>query len=219
MRYTLLLLTIIAGLSCHGQKSAFHKGALILSVSEGSTTANYSTMNTTSMENPRAKFNCEMDGIRDPLFIEFGLSNRWGIGLSSGADIFSVSSKDYYGFNTVDNKPLEVTTSEFTFDLNYHLYSSKRVDWSIYTSVGSFSVGFKEKMGENEFNYMAKGGIVRAGTKFRYYFWKRLGVLGMLSTYSGNAGQTENSSSHEGQSYSTNITGTAMEFGLCFRFF
>jgi hypothetical protein len=201
MKHYLLLIALLIGYTCSGQKSAFHKGALLVSISEGSTTANYSTMNTTNIENPRAKFNCEMDGIRDPLFIEFGISRRWGIGLSSGADIFSVNSK------------------EFTFDLNYHLYSGRRVDWSVYTSVGSFSVGFKEKIGETDFNYMAKGGIFRVGTKFRYYFWKRLGVLGMLSSYSGNAEQTKNSSSYEGQKYSTNITGTAVEFGLCFRFF
>jgi hypothetical protein len=213
------LLFFLSAFTSSAQRQAFHKGAFLLSISEGSTTANYSTSNTTNLSQPREKFSCEMDGIRDPLFIEYGLSKRWGIGLSSGADIFSVNSFDYYGFKTPENKPLTVTTSEFTFDLNYHLYISKRFDWSVYSSLGSFSVGFKQQVGETNYDYKAKGGIFRVGTKFRYYFWKRLGFMMMLSSYSGNASPKQGSAIHEGgQTYSTNISGTATEWGLCFRF-
>jgi len=201
------------------QAQAFHKGALLLSVSEGSTTAKYATSERSNMVKPTLKFSSEIDGLRDPFFIEFGLSDHWGIGLSSGNDIFNVDSKKYYGFNTMENKPIEVMTSEFTFDLNYHLYSSKRLDLSVYSSVGSFSVGFNEKAGENTYNYKAKGGIVRTGAKLRYYFWKRLGVMFMWSTYSGNASPKEGTSSFEGHHYATKITGRATELGLCFRLF
>jgi hypothetical protein len=111
-------------------------------------------------------------------------------------------------------------TSEFTFDLNYHLFANQNIDCSVYASAGSFSVTFQQNLGENKINYMAKGNIVRAGTKFRYYFWNRLGALAMLSYYSGNATKpSAQNKMPEGQSYSTSIKGAAMEVGLCFRLF
>jgi hypothetical protein len=196
---------------------AFHKGALLVSISEGSTKAKYSTSSNSS---PSRQYSSEINGVRDPFFVEFGLCNRIGIGFSSGNDIFKVNSNEFYGFKTAHNLPLEVKTSEFTFDLNYHMFSNQKIDCSVYGSFGSFSVAFKESLGENKINYMAKGSIVRAGTKFRYYFWNRLGALAMLSWYSGNATKpTAQSKMPEGQNYSTSIKGVAMEVGLCFRFF
>ncbi|MES2618638.1 MAG: hypothetical protein V4613_12220 [Bacteroidota bacterium] len=198
---------------------AFKKGCLLLSISEGSTTAKYSTTNTAqTTESPATQFS-EMDGIRDPLFIEFGLSNRWGIGLSTGNDLFDVDPNKYYGFNLSDNKKVNVKTSEFTFDVNYHLYTRKRLDWSIYTSFGSFGVAFSGKDGDAAYNYKAKGGIIRVGSKLRYYFWKRLGVLGMVSQYSGTASTDGVKGNTVGTNTATTISGYALEFGLCFRFF
>ncbi len=202
------------------QGQAFHKRALLISISEGSTAAQYTTSNTNSGSKPVTKSSSEMDGVRDPLMIEYGLCKRIGIGLTSGGDIFKVDSRAFYGFNTSDNKPLEVKTSEFTFDFNYHVYISKRLDCAAFASIGGFSVAYNTRIGENNFKYEANGGIVRVGTKVRYYFCKRLGVLGMLSSYSGNATPEKTAKIYEGQQdYSTSISGVAMEFGLCFRFF
>ena len=214
------LFSLITALLAFGQVSeaqSFKKGSLLLSVSGGSTTATYSTENTQTGQNA---FSRKMDGIRDPLFVELGIGKGWGIGLSSGNDLFSMSSKDFYGFRSDGDRLLDIKTSEFTFDLNYHLYSGRRTDWSVYTSAGTFGVDYKQQSGENTFNYSAKGGIVRVGTKLRYYFWKRLGALAMLSSYSGSAAPTRCPPTGAGVSnYSTRISGTALEFGLCFRFF
>ncbi len=202
---------------------AFRKGCLLLSISEGSTTAKYSTTNHNAAGNTEAMATqihmADMDGVRDPLFLEFGLSNRWGIGLSSGNDLFTLNPQTYYGFKRSDGKSITAKTSEFTFDINYHFYTRKKVDLSVYTSLGSFGVAFSGKDGETAYNYNSKGGIVRAGIKARYYFWKRLGVMGMISTYSADASTDGLKGITVGNNTSTSIKGTALEFGLCFRFF
>lgn len=204
---------------------AFKKGCLLLSLSEGTTAANYSTNNHSANQNtPENKgasafYGSDMDGIRDPLFIEFGLSNRWGIGLSTGNDLFTIDPSKFYGFKRSDNQAITAKTSEFTFDINYHFYTRKKVDLSVYTSLGSFGVAFNGKDGDQTYNYNAKGGIARLGIKARYYFWKRLGVMGMLSTYSGTAATDGLQGITVGNNTSTTIKGSAVEFGLCFRFF
>ena len=204
---------------------AFKKGCLLLSISEGSTSANYSTNNhSADLINPEDKkasafFSSDMDGVRDPLFFEFGLSKRWGVGLSTGNDLFTLDPNNFYGFQRSDNKSVTAKTSEFTFDINYHFYTRQKVDLSVYTSLGSFGVAFNSKDGDQTYNYNAKGGIARAGIKARYYFWKRLGVMGMLSTYSGTAATDGIKGNTVATNTSTTIKGSAMEFGLCFRFF
>jgi hypothetical protein len=215
----ILLFSLMSSQLLRGQ--AFHKGALLLSISEGSTSATYSTSNVRNSPTAVLHFSKQMDGIRDPLFIEYGLSNRWGIGLSQGNDLFTVNAHDYYGYHTAGDKPLDVKTSELTLDLNYHFLVRKRIDWCIYGSAGLFGVSYLDNTpafdGTN--NYKAKGGITRVGSKLRYYFWKRLGVLVMVSAYSGNANPLQSPGFTENQGYSTKISGTATEFGLCFRFF
>lgn len=204
---------------------AFKKGCLLLSVSDGSTSANYTThnlsANPSNAEKGRAYAYCssDMDGIRDPLFFEFGLSKHWGVGLSTGNDLFTLNPTNFYGFQRTDKKAITAKTSEFTFDLNYHFYTSQKVDLSVYSSLGSFGVAFNEKEGDQTYNYNAKGGIVRGGIKARYYFWKRLGVMGMLSTYTGTAATDGIKGNTVGTNTSTTIKGSAVEFGLCFRFF
>lgn len=198
---------------------AFRKGCLLLSISEGSTTAHYTTGQSVAgnSELP-VRHTCKMDGVRDPLFVEFGLTDRWGIGLSSGNDIFNVNPSQYYGFHLSGDKNVSAKTSEFTFDVNYHLYTGRKTDLSLYTSIGSFGVAFSGKEGDYNYNYNAKGGIIRFGGKARYYFFKRLGVLGMISYYSGSASPSGIKSNTVAEDIHTNIKGYALEFGLCFRF-
>ena len=197
-------------------RRAFDKGSLLISISEGSTTARYSTTYTGETNLPTTRFSNEMDGIRDPLFIEFGLSRRWGIGLSSGADIFHVNTKNYYNMNSTPGSESKVTTSEFTFDVNYHIYTSAKKDLSVYGSVGAFGLSFNGMDGDQKVNYEAKGGIMRFGLKYRYYFFKRLGALVMVSAYSADAAPVKEKTSSP---YSTSLNGEAFEFGLCFRIF
>ena len=160
-----------------------------------------------------------VDGIRDPLIIELGLTKKWGIGLSSGADIFSINPSRYYGFKLPDNKTIKVSTSELTFDLNYHYLVNKKLDLSAFTSVGLFSLAYTGNVSDFKYSHQSKGGIVRVGTKARYYFYKRLGVMGILSMYSATASPKRIKDNSVGTNSITTISGRALEFGLCFRFF
>ena len=197
---------------------SFKKGSFLVSVSEGSTTANYTTRDMSKNMFPTV-YKSEVDGVRDPLIIEYGLTNKWGIGLSSGADIFQVNPSRYYGFKLPGNKPVEVTTSELTFDVNYHYFVNKKIDLSAFSSVGLFSIAYKGQASDYSYSHESQGAILRVGTKARYYFYKRLGVMGIASLYTGTASPQCNNENTVGNNNATNITGRALEFGLCFRFF
>ncbi len=195
----------------------FRKGTLIVGISEGSTKAFYSTSDISTPKPTPVKKKC-MDGVRDPLVIEYGVSNRWSIGLTSGNDIFTVNSNDFYGFSTTSNK-VDVKTSELTFDVNYHFYVSKKLDLSVFSGCGAFSVAVKGNDNDNYYNYTANGNIVRVGTRARYYFYKRLGAFGMVSSYNGKSSPKDVRGNTVGNNYSTKINGFAVEMGLCYRFF
>jgi hypothetical protein len=194
---------------------SFKKGTLLVSVSEGSTLANYKTkehINST----PQLINSDVIIGVRDPLIIEYGVSNKWSIGLSSGNDIFNINPSKYYGFST-SNNIVKTTTSELTFDVNYHVFVNKRLDLSVFASGGIFNI--KIAGNDNDFFYKheASGLIARYGTKARYYFYKRFGVVGMISSYLANASSENIKGNTEAKMYSTHINGLAIEAGLCFK--
>jgi len=197
---------------------AFKKGSLLVSITEGWTTANYTTRDINSPV-PTTLAEGEVGGIRDPLIIEYGLTNKFGIGLSSGTDVFKVNPSRFYNFRIPGNEAAEVKTSELTFDLNYHYMVTKKLDLSAFTSLGVFSVAFEGSKDDFKYKYEATGGIVRFGTKARYYVYKRFGVMGMASLFSGSGTPDKEKRNTIGNAYSTNLTGYAFELGLCFRFF
>lgn len=197
---------------------SFKKGSLLVSLSEGSTTANYTTRDL-NKSNMQTIYKSEVDGEREPLCIEFGLTNKWGIGLSSGTDIFKISPNRYYGFKLPNNEFLKVSTSEFTVDINYHYFVNRKLDLAAYSSIGLFSIVSKGQVSDVSYNHQSSGAIVRVGTKARYYFCKRIGIMGILSTYSGTASPKGIKENTVGNNTATTITGRALEFGLCFRFF
>lgn len=213
--YFAILVFIFAFVASYAQ--AYRKGSLLISISEGSTWANYTTINM-NPENPPVKKRRCIDGVRDPLIIDYALTDRWSIGLTSGADIFKVKSSEFYGFGDAD-KTLKITTGEFTFDCSYHVFVNKRLDLSVSTSTGIFATTFNETDGETTYKYSANGTIHRFGTRVRYYFWKRLGAFGMASTYFANSSPKDVKDNTVGKNYDTKIDGFAIEGGLCFRFF
>ncbi len=193
-------------------EKAFKKGTLLVSISGGSTNANYGTKELGSGITYR---NVNMDGIRDPLFFEYGISNKFGIGFSSGTDFFDINTKEFYNIQgeTKIEPTIEAATSETTFDFNYHALVTPRLDVSLYTSFGAFGLKLQGK----EQKYEAKGAILRGGINARYYIWNRFGILGMASIYSANASPEKVKNNTFGQNYSTSINGYALEFGFCFR--
>lgn len=212
---SIVAFTLLFGTQFSASAQAYKKGNLTISVSEGSTFANYSTTNEGGTK-PVSVYNEGMPGVRDPFAIQYGVSNRWSIGLTSGNDIFTVNPSKFYGFTTSDNK-VTVTTNELTFDVNYHVFVNKRLDLSVYASTGLFSISIKGNDGDKFYKHQSNGTIVRYGTKAHYYFFKRLGAVGMISSYLANSSPKDVKGNNEAKTYSTKINGVAIEAGLCFR--
>lgn len=214
-----ILSTSNAQISSKIPSKSFRKGCLLVSISEGVTTAKYTT--STYNDGQTTKVNSQViTGERDPLIVEFGLTDRIGIGFCSGADIFRVNPSRFYGFNLQNSSDkIKATTSEFTFDLNYHVFTAPRTDASVFTSFGFFGIAFSGKNGDYNYKYNANGGMVRVGTKIRYYFYKRLGAFGMFSCYTGSACPKGEKGNNVGKNINTTVSGAALEIGLCYRFF
>lgn len=189
---------------------AFRKGALLISVSEGATHASFTTNNT----NDGHMVNEEINGDRDPLTLEYGLSKHWGIGINMGGDVLRTDPKALYGVNS-GGKKSEVVMSECTIDANYHYFVTKRTDISAFGSVGFADVTFKGKDGDAAYNYAAGGGIIRVGTKAKYYFYRRIGVMCMVSAYSAGYSPKDVKTNTIAVNIDTKIKGYAIEFGLC----
>src|SRR5262245_47006007 len=107
--FAVFCIAVLMGAQAHAQ--AFRKGSLQLSVSEGATFAHYATTNT--RDGGRVTDN--INGDRDPLTIEYGLSDRWSVGISMGGDVFRLDPNTFYGIKEQEKKTV-ATTSEITFD-------------------------------------------------------------------------------------------------------
>ncbi len=216
-RFTVLA-ALLALLFAHtGYGQAFRKGSLFISISEGATHANYSTQG-----DGGGITKDHINGDRDPLTIEYGLSKKWGVGVNLGTDIFKVNTESFYGFQTTTGIATAYM-SEFTLDGHYHYYVTKHSDLSAFASVGFSSVYFegRDRKGDNaspDYKYNAGGGIIRIGARGKYYFKSRFGVIGMVSLFSASCKPKDIGENAAGQTYRTKIKGSAIEFGLCYRF-
>lgn len=197
------------------QAQAFRRGSLLVSISEGSTWSNYSTTDL-SAPKPKPRTQC-IYGVRDPFFIEYGISNRWSLGMSSATDVFHVNPHDFYGTRSDKANTVKSSTSEFTFDGNYHVFVGKRLDLSVFASLGIFSMNIRENQNDVNYTYTSKGNSIRVGTKVRYYFLKRFGAFGMISSYAANTSPKGVKGNTFGNTYSTSLNGFAIEAGFCYR--
>lgn len=186
-----------------------------MSLSEGSTYSTYTTTNTTAAAGDGVKQG-DNNGCRDPLAIEYGLSDKWGVGLNLGTDIYNVNPSSFYNFQTTTNN-VKAFMSEFTLEANYHFFTADKIDLSGFVSLGLASVSINEKDGDAVNKYNAGGGIARIGAKGRYYLTRRLGVLAILSAFSANCSTKGDTGNTVANNYSTSIKGHALEFGLCYR--
>lgn len=238
----LLSFCMLAATTSQAQK-AFQRGSLMVSISEGSTIGSYktsgssvtvagtSTATPSGMTHRSEPIAVEDDshpttshhhcspGTRDPLVVEYGITDKISLGITCGNDLFNVKP-EFYGLTMSGNKPLNVKTDEVTFDGAYHFYVNKRLDLSAFGAIGHFAVYFdaKENTDSKVYSYKANGGIVRGGVRARYYFYKRLGVFGQVSSYAGKCSPNGVKTNNVGQDYKTQISGSTIEAGLCFRF-
>jgi hypothetical protein len=212
---SLAVLLLMLSFSYQMQAQAFRKGSLLVSISEGSNYSNYSTSDNTTGK-PAALKTEVIQGTRDPIIIEYGISNKFSIGLTSGADVFNINPSQFYGVES-GNKSAKATTSEVTIDCGYHFFVNKRLDMSVFTAMGAFSVVMKGGNGDATYKYTANGNIARVGTRVRYYFFRRLGAFGMLSSYTSSGTTQGVKDNTVANNYKTSINGFTIEAGLCFR--
>jgi hypothetical protein len=121
-----LVLEIVILIAFHGLSRAqsFHKGALMISLSEGSTHTVYTTNNMVTNDGGKTD---HINGDRDPLTVEYGLSNHFGIGLNMGTDIIKVNPETFYGFKVSKNY-VNAYMSEITVDGYYHFFNTRHTD-------------------------------------------------------------------------------------------
>ena len=77
-----VMLLLVCLFSDHSFAQSFKKGSLTVSLSEGTTYSTFSTNTTTPSGNERYAGN--ITGNRDPITIEYGLTNHWGLGPQYG---------------------------------------------------------------------------------------------------------------------------------------
>ena len=213
--YKLYIVVAIALLAHSVSAQSFKKGSLLISLSEGTT---YSTFSTTSDNtgNSDVLHTGNITGTRDPITIEYGLTDHWGLGINIGGDIYHADQSKYYGFQTTTND-IKVITSELTLDANYHFFVTRHFDLAAFASLGFSSASFNGSDGDHSYQYKSGGRIIRTGTKARYYITRRLGVMGMVSTFATQNTSDCVKSNTVGNGYTTTIKGSAIEFGLVYR--
>jgi hypothetical protein len=192
---------------------AFRKGFFVFNVSEGWTGGTYQT---STGEGSKVIAIGHEGGDRDPFCVEYGISKHFGIGLSSGADIYNVDPEKYYGFGASLTRA-KVTTADFTLDFGYHFMTTAKTDFAVVASFGGSSASMKGSDGDINYQYTAHGNVARLALHSRLYFSNHFGFLAMASIFAmGNAtkGVTDN---NVGNGYTTTVCGTALEFGLCYR--
>lgn len=210
---SLCIIAFFLIVSGNAPAQSFHKGSLLVSLSEGTTYTNYETRdNSTS---PGMLRDYHLNGDRDPLIVEYGLSKKWGIGILMGGDVFHINPSAYYQVYSTDRK---VITSELTLEGNYHFYTNRKWDLAGCLGVGFAGVSFNATNGDGtNVKYNAGGNIIRLSGKARYYVLKRLGILGIVSTYASSCSPDPTKNNSIDKQTQTNITGIAYEFGICYR--
>lgn len=239
---SLITIGLLALGSLSQAQTAFHRYALLVSVTGGPARAQYSTRDNSSSGISDLKYRESIRGEADPLIVEFGITNRIGIGFSMGGDAFRIDANKFYNYRAADDtKKIMSSTHYVSMDVSFHPYVTKHFDISTYLGMGSFKVDAYdntkwESQIENQSTnadqgiapggcyepsryYAAKGSIIRAGVNARYYFRKRFGVMAMLTGFTGAAKPKGSTEYSFGNNYSTIVTGYSAEFGLCFRFF
>ncbi len=213
----LYMVIAIALLTYSASAQSFKKGSFLISLSEGTTYSTFSTT-TNNTGNSDVLHTGNITGNRDPITIEYGLTNHWGLGINMGGDIYHADPSKYYGFQTATND-IKVITSELTLDANYHFFVTRHFDLAAFASLGFSSVSFNGNDGDHSYQYKSGGLLVRTGTKARYYITKRFGVMGMVSTFATQNGTDGVKGNTVGNGYTTSLKGSAIEFGLVYRVF
>ncbi len=196
---------------------SFKKGTLLIGISEGSTLARYTTSDVYTHQIISEQI---IKGLRDPFQIEYGLSNKWGLAISFGNDIFKINPQTFYRYNYASQ--MKSKTSESILEVNYHFYNTQKWDIALFAGIGCFKTElfdiYSKYLNDSKVVY-DKGRISRTGVKLRYYLLNRLSLLAMLSAFNGYSfsDNTKLSDDIPLQRIQTSVKGVTLEFGLSYR--
>ncbi len=230
--YSFIAFIALVSTATAQSRPSFRKGSLLVSVTEGATFTRFTTYNRGAAATAnRAPLTATTEGVntgtrdvindgnvngdRDPLIIEYGVSNKVGLSLSMGGDVLNLNTGQYYD-HSLPGKTKAIT-SEVTADVNYHFFTTPRVDLSAFFSLGIASVMLKEQNTEHSYSYEATGGLSRLGARARYYITRRFGIVGMASVFATSLSSKDVTNNTMGAGYDTQIRGAAVEFGPCWR--
>ncbi len=223
---------LLTALSSYAQKAevlpkAFYKGCLVTSITGGPGKALFTTFN-----NNGDMVHSDMAVAQiDPLIMEYGLTDKIGIGLSRGGENYNIDANKFFNVGVAEgDQTMWTSTKYLTADLSYHPFTTKRIDVSLVASAGFFKVTgdcykFSEWSCSSQplYSYRGKGAVARAGIRARYYFTKRFGLMALAYGFSGIAKAKYQPNAITDQKnntgYYTSISGGGLEFGLCFRIF
>ncbi len=210
------------------QPLAFYKRCLVTSITGGPSSALY----TTRTNDGRPSHSDRLTGSIDPIIMEYGITNRLGIGFSHGGETYYVNANDFYNANVQEGSEYMFSTTKYlTLDLSYHPFVTKRLDLALFTGIGYYNVSgscynnnFDDKWSMPAlYNYNGRGAVARVGVRSRFYLTKRFGVMGLLYAFNGYAKEKQKpntvSDAVNNSSYSTSLTGVGAELGICYRLF
>ena len=206
---------------------AFYKGCLVTSITRGPSKAIY----TTASDYKKQSHEEVLRGKIDPLIMEYGITDKIGVGFSLGGENYDVNVNDFYGAKLPSDKEVMTSSTKYlTADVSYHPLVTKKLDVSVFGAMGSYKVSGSIYQydncgyaGKNLFRYNGKGAVARAGIRTRLYLTKRLGVMAMAYAFGGmvneKAKTADISDGIKPARYSTTLKGMGMEFGVSYRFF
>lgn len=111
-----------------------------------------------------------------PLSVEYGISNKFGLGLELGFNNYAVddSTKDNNG-NMVLNVTESVKSKDFALFVNYHLLNSDKNDLFIGLSLGVSSINWT--FDNTNYEYSGRGNLFKFYIKDRIFFSENIGIL------------------------------------------
>jgi hypothetical protein len=154
-----------------------------------------------------------------PLSLEYGISNKFGLGLEFGACNYAIddSTEDVNG-TMIENNTESVKSRDVLLFCNFHLLDAEKNDLFIGLGIGSSSVVWTFK-DNSTYEYSGRGGLFKLYIKDRLFFGEHVGMLfnlGYTSYVYNDMKTSDNNAILEGLKW--NVRGLNMGVGLALKF-
>lgn len=158
-----------------------------------------------------------------PISLEYGISNKFGVGLDLTSNSHFIDEEDKDELNSVKS-------FDFGVRVNYHLLNSDKNDLMIGFGLGFSSINWDFNTASSSLleNYSGSGGYWTIGITDRIFFSNHIGILFNLSYKNYNYSNLDGDFSSEGQAlvnslgsfkqeFDWKLNGVNVGFGLAFK--